>query len=116
GFGAAGMTVECYNGLSLPRRFQHHYVASMASLWAMAGQKAKIMRGLHQEFVEAVEEGRAGYLEKNDRYFDTTGRIRRSVPRTPVRHYFLRPTPGKLDDVRRMVRRLQRMDVHVYRL
>ena len=117
GFGAAGMTVEVYNGAPLDRRVHRHYTVAMASLWQAANRRASVLRGLHGIFEEAVAEGRKGILERNRRYFKPNRPVRTPVPTNPVRHYFIEDATGpKGDDVRRLVRRLQRMDVEVYRL
>ena len=117
GFGAAGMTIEVYNGAPLERRVHRHYTVAMASLWQAANRRASVLRGLHGLFEEALAEGRKGILERNRRYFKPNRPVRTPVPTTPLRHYFIEDAAGpKGDDVRRLVRRLQRMDVDVYRL
>ena len=69
----------------------------------------------HQEYVEAYFEGVNGQLEPNF-VNDKGSRLLFQVPTDLVRHYFLRDDPAKQPELRALVRRLQRMDVAVYRL
>ena len=115
--GAAGLTLEVYNEAPLDRRFHRQSTIAWVCLAQAANRKPKILRQWHRSFVTAVDEGRRGVLERNRRYFFLDRPIRRSVPRAPLRHYFiLADDPSKHADVQGLVRRLQRMDVRVYRL
>ncbi len=117
GMGAAGLTLEVYNGAPLDRRFHRQSTIAWVCLAQAAIRKPKILRQWHRSFVTAVDEGRRGELERNRRYFFRDRPIRTAVPRAPVRQYFiLDRDPAKHADVQRLVRRLQRMDVRVFRL
>ncbi|MFN8233671.1 MAG: M14 family zinc carboxypeptidase [Actinomycetota bacterium] len=116
GFQAAGMTLEVYNGAPLDRRFARHSALAWTCLWAAARRGPRVWREQHRAFVEAVEQGRRGRLEPNERTFHPELRSRTTVPREPVRHYFLLDEPAKRWELQRLVRRLQRMDVRVHRL
>jgi hypothetical protein len=116
GFLGTGMTIEVYNGSPLSKRFDRHRTVALTSLWAAATRRPKLLRRWHESYVEATAQGRKGRLEPNRRYFFPDRRIRRTVPKAPLRHYFVLDTPAKRRENRMLVRRLQRMDVHVYRL
>ena len=62
-----------------------------------------------------VREGVNGQLEPNF-VNDKGSRLLFQVPTDPVRHYFLLDDPAKQPELQALVRRLQRMDVSVYRL
>ncbi len=75
-----------------------------------------MLRAWHDASVTAVEQGKAGKLEPNKRYFLPDLKVRTPVPTEPLRHYFVLDTPRTHDEVSILIRRLQRMDVDVYRL
>src|SRR5436190_374499 len=66
--------------------------------------------------VDALEEGKKGELEPNRRIFSPNKPVRMKVPDRLVRHYFLADDPAKSREIQLLVRRLQRMDVQVFRL
>lgn len=116
GFNAAGMTFEKHNGDKASVRVQEQYTAIWATLSAAALQGRGLLTEWRGEFVQAKADGAAGIVEPNQLYYEGTG-ITQQVPTDLVRHYFLRADdPAKADLVARTVRRLQRMDVDVYRL
>ncbi len=114
-FNAAGMTFEKHNGDPADVRLREQYVAIWSTLMA-AGGRDTLLREWRAEHVKAYQQGVAGNLEPNQLYYEGT-EIENPVPDDPVRHYFLRADdPAKADEVQRLARRLQRMDVDVYRL
>ena len=116
GFMAAGMTFEKYSGDKMPIRTHEQYVAQWTSISQAAINKQRILGEWHQAWVEALAEGQAGELEPNI-VVNPKNAIEQPVPTTPVRNYFIRADdPAKASDVQTLVRRLQRMEVDVYRL
>jgi hypothetical protein len=66
--------------------------------------------------VEALDQAAQGDLEPNEVY-EPGNDVETQVPEMPVRHYFLPPAAaGAFPDVARLVDRLLRMGVEVYRL
>jgi Zinc carboxypeptidase len=116
GFQAAGMTIEQNQNRPLAQRFVRHYTVDIVAAHRGALTKSEILRGQHAAYVTAVEEGRQGKLEPNRRIFHPRKPVQEQVPDRLVRHYFIQPNPGKNWELRRLLRRLQRMDVRVYRL
>ena len=114
GFKAAGMTFEKANFEAISVRFHEHFTAMWASLYAGATDP-DIVREWHDSYVEAYQEGRDGDLEPNA-VFEKGHDVLQPVPTAPVRHYFLLNDPSRAYELRLLVRRLQRMDVAVYRL
>ena len=114
GFQGAGMTIEVYNGATLDKRFERHLVVQWVALTMAAQDVPAKLEKLHAIFAKAVEEGRDGTLEPNRRYYRPDKEVHTRVDPRPVRHYFVLPNEGKRPEVRRLVRRLQRMDVVVH--
>jgi hypothetical protein len=115
-FGSVGMTFEKHAGDPISQRTYEHYVTQWVSLWTGATNKQSILSRWHAEWVEALRQGTAGELEPNE-VNDPGNTVTRTVPDERVRHYFLRADdPTKADAVQRLVRRLQRTDVDVFRL
>jgi hypothetical protein len=114
GFNAAGMTFEKHNGDPTDERVREQYTAIWATLSA-AGRRHSIVGEWREEHVKAARQGRRGRLEPNQLYWEGTD-IENKVPDMKVRHYFFRAAPGRADEARRLVERLQGMDVEVYRL
>lgn len=114
GFQGAGMTIEVYNGATLDKRFARHITVQWVALTMAAKRVPAKLAALHGIFVKALQEGRDGVLERNHRYFRPDKEVRRPVDPRPVRHYFVLPNEGKHPEVRRLIRRLQRMDVTVH--
>ena len=115
GFGGNGMTFEKYNAAPISERTHEHYVSQWVSLSTGALHRETILRELHQEYVDAYAQGVNGQLEPNF-VNDKGARLLFQVPTDPVRHYFLLDDPAKRPELQGLVRRLQRMDVSVYRL
>ncbi len=115
GFHAAGMTFEKYNGDSIDARVYQQFVAIWTALFTGASEKQRILREWHSSYAEAKAQGAAGTLEANGIYLDGK-ELFQEVPNTLVRHYFLLDEPGRTRELAQLVRRLQRMDVKVWRL
>ena len=115
-FSAAGMTFEKANFDPIAQRTYEHYVTHWVSLSQGALNREDILRDWHSAWVEALRQGLAGELEPNE-VNDRGNEVQLPVPNEKVRHYFLRADDAsKAAEVQALVRRLQRMDVQVYRL
>ena len=116
GFLGAGMTFEKNNADKIQRRVREQYIAIWTSLSALAHRKDGVLRGWAASHRQAYRQGRKGILERN-RVWAPGNEVTHQVPDEKVRHYFIETgRPGKHAEVRALVRRLQRMDVHVRRL
>ena len=116
GFMAAGMTFEKYSGDKIPIRTREQYVAQWTSISQAAINKEQILNEWHDAWAEALAEGQAGLLEPNT-VVNPKNDIEQQVPSARVRNYFIRDDdPAKAADVQALIRRLQRMEVDVYRL
>ncbi|MEV0084611.1 M14 family metallopeptidase [Saccharopolyspora sp. NPDC050642] len=116
GFNAAGMTFEKSSGDPTPERVGEQYTAIWATLMAAGARNDGMLAEWRAEHLEAYRQGAAGELEPNRLYWND-GEISNPVPDIRVKHYFLRTDdPAKSAEVQRLARRLQRMDVDVYRL
>ncbi|HET7061698.1 MAG TPA: hypothetical protein VFI43_05920, partial [Nitrosospira sp.] len=116
GFHAAGMTFEKYDKVGIDVRAYEHFVAMWTSLFSAASNKERILTEWHASYVDARNEGSAGTLEPNGIYY--TGKtLFQPVPANlSIRHYFLLDEPDRSRELAALIRRLQRMDVKVYRL
>lgn len=114
GFHAAGMTFEKENDDPIADRTAEQYLASWSSLYAGAVEP-ELVADWHASYVRAYQEGVAGVLEPNDVY-NAGSVLLQQVPNQRVRHYFIRNDADRAMEVHSIVRRLQRMDVAVYRL
>ncbi|HET9723859.1 MAG TPA: M14 family zinc carboxypeptidase [Actinomycetota bacterium] len=116
GFTAAGMTFEKYSGDPIWQRTHEQFVAMWASISAGAAEKDPILTAWHDAYVQAYQEGVDGVLQPNQVY-NRHSEVVREVPTDPVRNYFIRTDdPNNAAQADALVRRLQRMDVEVYRL
>jgi hypothetical protein len=116
GFNAAGMTFEKHNGDPTTVRVREQYVAIWATLNAAGAQDDQLLTDWRAEHLTAYRQGLAGELEPNQLYYQGT-EIVNPVPDVRVKHYFLRTDdPTRAAAVQRVARRLQRMDIEVYRL
>ena len=113
-FTAAGMTFE--KGLADTDRQKEleQFVAGWTSLRTASSHKDAILNDYYRAHVAALAEGRAGSLEPN-RVYQPGNKVLRRVPPLRVRHYFL-DGERRFPDVARLVDRLLRMGVEVYRL
>ena len=116
GFNAAGMTFEKYNGDGIDTRVYEHFVAIWTSLFAGASDKQRILLEWHASFAEAAAQGAAGRLEPNDIYLDGKELYQEVPDDLRVQHYFLLDESVRSGELALLVRRLQRMDVKVWRL
>jgi Zinc carboxypeptidase len=116
GFIAAGMTFEKASGDPAPRRVYEQYLTQWVSLSWGAANADGILARWHGAWVEALRQGRAGELEPNE-IVNPGNELVTQVPDRPLRHWFLSAgDPAKARERQALVRRLQRMDVAVYRL
>ncbi len=115
GFGGAGMTFEKGSNDVYRLRVRQQWVSQWVSLTQGATHRSDLVTGWHNQYVEAYQEGKAGILEPNV-LEDPHNPLYQQVPDMLVRHYFLLDNPGDHRALQIVVRRLQRMDVAVYRL
>ncbi len=115
GFHAAGMTFEKDNRDLLSARSFQQFLAMWASVFRGATGGSDWVRQWHESYVNAYDEGVAGSLQPNEVYWPKST-LYQQVPNQRVRHYFLPDQPSRAYELDTLVRRLQRMDVDVYRL
>jgi Zinc carboxypeptidase len=115
GFHGAGMTFEKDYRDPLRDRTHEQFLAMWASVFQGATGGSAYVRQWHESYVNAYQEGLAGTLEPNAIY-NAGNELYQDVPNLTVRHYFLRDTQNRQFELETLVRRLQRMDVDVYRL
>jgi hypothetical protein len=115
GFHAAGMTFEKDNRDRIEDRTFQHYLAMWASVYQGATGGTDYVQQWRDSYVNAYEEGLAGQLEPNA-VFNPKNTLYQPVPDITVRSYFLKYQPRRAYELQTLVRRLQRMDVDVYRL
>ena len=115
-FGSGGMTFEKANFDPISIRTHEQYVAHWVSLSAGALNREQVLLDWYGSWVDAFTQGAAGLLQPNV-VNDKGNTVQLAVPDIRVRHYFLRADDAdKAAEVQSLVRRLQRMDVEVYRL
>jgi hypothetical protein len=115
GFLAAGLTLEQYDGAPLKLRMRKAFAEFWVLLSVAARNRAALLDAQHAAFVEALEQGRLGVLEPNG-LSNPSSHLLAEVPDRRVRHYFLLEDPDRTYELPLLVRRLQRMDVDVFRL
>ncbi len=115
GFLAAGFTLEHYNEAPFHLRVDKDEVEFWLLLSLAARNRASLLQDQHDAYVEAVDEGRRGILEPNG-LSNPNSTLIGQVPDRRVRQYFLLDDPARAYELQLLVRRLQRMDVQVYRL
>ncbi|WP_051751331.1 M14 family zinc carboxypeptidase [Streptosporangium amethystogenes] len=116
GFNAAGMTFEKGNASPIATRTFEQWLTQWVSLSAAAAKKTEILTTWHGMYADALKQGLNGHLEPNQVY-NPGHEVITQVPDRKVRHYFLRADdPAKKAETDLVVRRLQRMDVQVYKL
>lgn len=115
GFMAAGLTLEHNNEAPFELRVEKTRVELWLLLSLAARNRAQLLEEQHDAYVEAVDEGLAGILEPNG-LSNPNGRLIADVPDRRVRQYFLLEDDERAYELQLLVRRLQRMDVQVYRL
>ncbi|MFI7032096.1 M14 family zinc carboxypeptidase [Microbispora rosea] len=114
GFGAAGMTFEKGSTSAVEDRVQQQFNTQWATTGWAADNKREVLNGYYSIWQTALAEGAAGALEPNE-VVQPSNTVRFPVPDISIRSYFLLPD-RQLGDVRRLVERLRRMDVEVYRV
>jgi hypothetical protein len=115
GFISAGMTYEKGGDSRIAVRAYEQYLTQWVSLSQGAIQKREILTDWAAAWREAYEQGQLGRLEPNE--LVNEGDLVNQVPDMRVRNYFITERrAAKQDEVQAMLRRLQRMDVDVYRL
>jgi hypothetical protein len=115
GFMAAGLTLEQFNDAPYEIRFEKTRVQFWLLLSLAARDAGTKLVQQHDAYVEAVEQGRDGILEPNG-LSNPSSHLIDEVPARRVRHYFLPEDGARTYELELLVRRLQRMDVQVYRL
>jgi Zinc carboxypeptidase len=116
GFISAGMTFEKHSGDPISQRAYEQYVTQWVSLSQGAIRKEAILEDWSAAWREAYRQGQAGRLEPNE-IVNPGNEVVTEVPDRPVRHYFITERrDSKQNEVRSLIRRLQRMDVEVGRL
>ncbi|WP_157270739.1 M14 family zinc carboxypeptidase [Azohydromonas aeria] len=115
GFHAAGMTFEKHNGDAIATRLREQYVAMWSSLSAAAAQRQRLLGEWRLSQLQARDQGQAGLLDPNIVQDDAKS-LHQVVPALAVRHYFFPDDPLRRRELAQLVRRLQRMDVQVWRL
>ncbi|HEX5203115.1 M14 family zinc carboxypeptidase [Paractinoplanes rhizophilus] len=114
GFGAAGMTYEKGSSSAVEDRVQQQFTTQWATLGWAAVNKREVLNSYYRTWADALAEGRAGALEPNE-VVQPENTVQFPVPDIKIRSYFLMPG-RQLGDVRRLVERLRRMDVEVYKI
>ena len=115
GFTAAGLVYEKGVADSDRQRWIEHHVAGWATIEQAALHREEILTQYHEAFSEALEAGKDGELEPNE-VIAPDAEVENQLPDDlRVRHYFLSAERAS-SDVRRLVGRLMRMNVEVYRL
>jgi hypothetical protein len=115
GFHAAGMTFEKDNRDRVEDRTFQQYLAMWSSVFQGATGGTDYVEQWRASYVNAYNEGVPGQLEPNE-VFNPKSTLYQEVPDVTVRHYFLKYQPNRAYELETLVRRLQRMDVDVYRL
>jgi hypothetical protein len=114
GFGAAGMTYE--KGSASPTELRVDQ--QLRTQWSTVKWASENRREIVEEWAgiwsQAEEEGEDGFLQPNE-VVQPDNTVQFPVPDIRIRHYFL-PAGRAQGDARKLVQRLRRMDVHVYRL
>ena len=115
GFLAAGLTLEHFDDAPFSLRVRKDRVEFWLLLSLAARHRQEQLVQQHDAYVEAVEEGRQGVLEPNG-LSNPGSHLLAQVPDRRVRQYFLLDDPDRAYELQLLVRRLQRMDVQVFRL
>lgn len=112
---SASMTYEKGGASPISDRTEQQFVATWASMYALAGDKTSVQSGIAANYRQAYAEGKAGKLEPNA-VFAPGSELELQVPDEKVRHYFFRSTGPKAAEAAALVKRLQSMNVEVRRL
>lgn len=112
---SASMTYEKGGSSPIDERTEQQFVATWASMYALAADKESVQKGIAANYRQALAQGKAGKLEPNN-VFAPDSELEMQVPDERVRHYFIRNQGDKKDEARALVGRLQGMNVKVRRL
>jgi hypothetical protein len=114
GFGAAGMTYEKGSASPTELRVDQQFRTHWATInWASQNRR-EVLDGWARIWPQAQSEGEQGVLQPNE-VVQPENEVQFPVPDIRIRSYFLLPD-RQLGDSRKLVERLRRMDVDVYRL
>ncbi|HYI19305.1 MAG TPA: M14 family zinc carboxypeptidase [Solirubrobacteraceae bacterium] len=114
GFGAAGMTYEKGSASPTELRVDQQFRTHWATVRWASQNRAQVLDGWTNIWAQAEQEGEQGVLQPNE-VVAPGHTVDFPVPDIRIRSYFLR-SDRALGDVRKLVERLRRMDVEVYRL
>ena len=114
GFGAAGMTYEKGSQSPTELRVDQQFRTHWATVnWASQNRR-QVLDGWQRIWPQAEAEGEQGVLQPNE-VVEPGNTVQFPVPDIRIRSYFLLPD-RQLGDSRKLVERLRKMDVDVYRL
>ena len=114
GFGAAGMTYEKGDESPTELRVDQQFRTQWATVRWASQNRRQVLDGWANIWRQAEAEGEDGLLQPNE-VVQPQNTVQFPVPDIRIRSYFLLPDRA-LGDVRKLVARLRRMDVEVYRL
>lgn len=114
GFGAAGMTYEKGGESPTELRVDQQTRTQWSTVKWASENRREIVAEWAGIWSQAEEEGEDGFLQPNE-VVQPENTVQFPVPDIRIRHYFL-PAGRAQGDVRKLVQRLRRMDVQVYRL
>ena len=114
GFGAAGMTYEKGSASPTELRVDQQFRTQWATVSWASQNRQQVVDGWANIWRQAKAEGEEGVLQPNE-VVQPQNTVQFPVPDIRIRSYFLLPDRA-LGDVRKLVERLRRMDVEVYRL
>jgi hypothetical protein len=114
GFGAAGMTYEKGSASPTELRVDQQFRTHWATVKWASQNRREVLDGWARIWPQAEAEGEQGVLQPNE-VVQPTNTVQFPVPDIRIRSYFLLPD-RQLGDSRKLVERLRKMDVDVYRL
>lgn len=114
GFGAAGMTYEKGSASPTELRVDQQFRTQWATVRWASQNRRQVVDGWANIWRQAEQEGEDGILQPNE-VVQPENEVQFPVPDIRISSYFLLPDRA-LGDVRKLVERLRRMDVEVYRL
>ncbi|MGZ8650257.1 MAG: M14 family zinc carboxypeptidase, partial [Solirubrobacteraceae bacterium] len=114
GFGAAGMTYEKGSASPTELRVDQQFRTQWATVRWASENRRQVLDGWANIWRQAEQEGEDGILQPNE-VVQPENEVQFPVPDIRISSYFLLPDRA-LGDVRKLVERLRRMDVEVYRL
>jgi len=114
GFGAAGMTYEKGSASPTELRVDQQFRTHWATVTWASQNRREVLDGWSRIWPQAEAEGEQGVLQPNE-VVQPQNTVQFPVPDIRIRSYFLLPD-RQLGDSRKLVERLRKMDVDVYRL